>query len=96
MLTSKAQRDKFTGTGTDKNPQIFKINNPTNAIFKITAQNYMSQLLLYQRKMIIIFKNNWNQDLKELLNGINVDQKWLISLKLITSIIYWSRIYKGP
>ena len=37
MLTSKAQRDKFTGTGTDKNPQIFEINNPTNAIFKITG-----------------------------------------------------------
>ena len=36
VLTSKAQRDKFIGTGSDENPQFFEINNPTNAIFKIT------------------------------------------------------------
>ena len=36
VLTSKATRDKFIGTSTDENPQFPKINNPTNAIFKIT------------------------------------------------------------
>ena len=36
VLTSKAQRDKFIGTGSDKNPQFSEINNPTNATFKIT------------------------------------------------------------
>ena len=35
----------------------------------------MFELLLYQLKMTIIFQNNKNQDLKELLNGINTDQK---------------------
>ena len=34
----------------------------------------MFQLLPYQQKMII-FWNNENQDLKELLNGINTNQK---------------------
>ena len=36
LLTSKAQKEKFIGTGTDENPQFFEINNPTNAKFKIT------------------------------------------------------------
>ena len=36
MLTSKAQRDTFIDTGNDENPQFSEINNPTNAIFKIT------------------------------------------------------------
>ena len=36
VLTSKATRDKFIGTGTDENPQFSEINNPTNATFKIT------------------------------------------------------------
>ena len=35
-LTSKAQRDKFIGTGSDENSQFSEINNPTNATFKIT------------------------------------------------------------
>ena len=36
VLTSKAQRDTFIDTGNDENPQFSEINNPTNAIFKIT------------------------------------------------------------
>ena len=36
VLKSKARRDKFIGSGIDKNPQFSEINNPTNAIFKIT------------------------------------------------------------
>ena len=34
VLTSKAQRDTFIDTGNDA--QFSEINNPTNAIFKIT------------------------------------------------------------
>ena len=36
VLTSKATRGKFIGTGTDQNPQFSEINNPTNATFQIT------------------------------------------------------------
>ena len=36
VLTSKAQRDKFIGAGTDENPQFPEINNPSNVTFKIT------------------------------------------------------------
>ena len=36
VLKSKARRDKFIGSGIDKNPKFSEINNPTNAIFKIT------------------------------------------------------------
>ena len=57
VLTSKVTRDKFIGTGTDENPQFPEFNNPTNATFKITGTN-LSQLLLYQQKMIIFFWNN--------------------------------------
>ena len=36
VLKSKAQRNKFIGSGSDENPQFSEINNPANAIFKIT------------------------------------------------------------
>ena len=36
VLKSKAQRDKFIGSGSNENPQFSEINNPANAIFKIT------------------------------------------------------------
>ena len=36
VLTSKAQRQKFIGTGSDENPQFGEINNLTNATLKIT------------------------------------------------------------
>ena len=35
MLTSKAQRDKFIGVGSDENSQFFEIKNPTDATVKI-------------------------------------------------------------
>ena len=55
VLTSKATRDKFIGTGTDENPQFSEISNPTNATFKIKDTKLYSQLLLHQQKMIINF-----------------------------------------
>ena len=55
VLTSKATRDKFIGTGTDENPQFFEINNPTNATFKITDTKLYVPVVTYQQKMIIIF-----------------------------------------
>ena len=47
---SKAQRDKFTGNGTDENPQISEINNPTNAIFKITGTKWYVPVLTLSTK----------------------------------------------
>ena len=44
----------------------------------------MFQLLLYQLKMAKDFQNNCEQDLKELLNGINIGQKLLIRLEIAT------------
>ena len=65
-----------------KGSEIPAINPPTNAIFKITTQNCMHQLLPYQLKMIINYYINYKQDLKKLSNGINTDQKRLIRPKL--------------
>ena len=56
VLTSKATRDAVYAQG--GNPEVTRVNNPTNATFKITDKNYMCRLLLYQQNMIIIFWNN--------------------------------------
>ena len=54
-LTSKATRD----ANPDADPAVTAINNPTNAIFKITDTKFcMFQLSLYQLKMIKYSKNN--------------------------------------
>ena len=55
VLTSKATRD----ANPDADPAVTAINNPTNAIFKITDTKFrMFQLSLYQLKMIKYSKNN--------------------------------------
>ena len=60
MLTSKAQRQKFIGTGTDENPQFGEINNPTNATFKITdAKLYLPVITLSTKE-----NNNFLEQLK--------------------------------
>ena len=56
VLTSKATRYAVPAQG--GNPPVSRVNIQTNARFKITEQNYMYQLLLYQQKMIILFWNN--------------------------------------
>ena len=46
VLTSKATRGAAPPQG--ENPAVTRVNNPTNATFKIT-KNYMCQLLFYQQ-----------------------------------------------
>ena len=53
VITSKATRE----TNLVANTVVAAINNPTNAVFKMTV-NCMFQQLLYQLKMIINFKTN--------------------------------------
>ena len=49
LITNSAHREKTAGTSTDGNTQFPKIDNPTNAIFKITDTKLY---LLYQLKML--------------------------------------------
>ena len=49
LITNSAHREKTAGTSTDENTQFPKIDNPTNAIFKITDTKLY---LFYQLKMI--------------------------------------------
>ena len=61
-----------------------RINAPTNPTFDIKDTEFYVPLVTLSTKDVLIFYNNQNQDLKELLNGINTDQKSLIRLKLTT------------
>ena len=64
VLTSKATRDAVPAQG--GNPAVTRVNNPTNAIFKITdTKLYVPVVTLSTSK----------SGFKELLNGINIDQK---------------------
>ena len=49
LITNSAHTEKTAGTSADENSQFPKIDNPTNAIFKITDTKLY---LLYQLKMI--------------------------------------------
>ena len=69
MLTSKATRDKFTGTGTDENRQFSEINNPTNAKFKITDTK------LYVPVVTLSTKDD-NNFLEQLKSGFKRTIKW--------------------
>ena len=73
VLTSKATKDAVPAQR--GNPAVTRDNNPTNAIFKITGTK------LY---VPVVTLSTSKSGFKELLNGINIDQKWLIRLKLIT------------
>ena len=69
MLTSKAQRDTFIDTGNDENPQFSEINNPTNAIFKITDTK------LYVPVVTLSTKDD-NNFLEQLKSGFKRTIKW--------------------
>ena len=43
VLTSKATRDAVPAQG--GNPAVTRVNNPTNAIFKITDLNYKTKII---------------------------------------------------
>ena len=34
MIATRAYREQFIGNGTDKNPQISEVNNPSKCTFK--------------------------------------------------------------
>ena len=68
-LTSKVTRDKFVSTGTDKNPQFSKINNPTNATLKITNTK------LYVPVVTLSTKDD-NNFLEQLKSGFKRTIKW--------------------
>ena len=69
VLTSKAARDKFIGTGTDENPQYSEINNPTNATFEITdAKLYVP--------VVTLSTEDDNNFLEQLKSGLKRTIKW--------------------
>ena len=69
MLLSKAQRDKFIGACSDENPPLSEINNPTNAIFKITDTK------LYVPVVTLSTKDD-NNFLEQLKSGFKRTIKW--------------------
>ena len=69
VLISKATRGKVIGTGTDENPQLSEINNPTNAIFKIT------DIKLYVPVVTLSTKDD-NNFLEQLKSGFTRIIKW--------------------
>ena len=69
VLKSKARRDKFIGSGIDKNPKFSEINNPTNAIFKITDTK------LYVPVVTLSTKDD-NNFLEQLKSGFKRTIKW--------------------
>ena len=69
VLTRKATRDKFIGTGTDKNPQFSEIDNPKNATFKIADTK------LYVPVVTLSTKDD-NNFLEQLKSGFKRTIKW--------------------
>ena len=78
VITRKAARE----ADPDADPPVAGINNPTNATFKITdCKLYVPVVNLSaenDNKLLEQFKKG----LKKQLNGINIDQKCLIRLKI--------------
>ena len=75
ILTSKATRYAVPAQG--GNSAVIRDNNPTNAKFKITDTKLQVPVVTLSTKDDNTFLEQLklNQDLKELLNGINTDQK---------------------
>ena len=69
VLTSKAQRDKFIGSGTDENPQFPEINNPSNVTFKITDTKLYVPVITLSTK-------DGNNVLEKLKSGFKRSIKW--------------------
>ena len=69
VLTSKAQRDKFIGAGTDENPQFPEINNPSNVTFKITDTKLYVPVITLSTK-------DGNNVLEKLKSGFKRSIKW--------------------
>ena len=70
VLTSKATRDVVPAQG--RNPAVTRVNNPTNATFTMTGTKLFVPVVTLSTKD----DNNFlNQDLNDLLNGINTNQK---------------------
>ena len=82
VLTSKATRDAVPAQG--GNPAVPTVNNQVNATFKITDTKLYVPVDTFSTKDDNNFLEQLNQDLKELSNGLNKDQKGLIRLKLTT------------
>ena len=69
MLTSKAQRDKFIGVGSDENSQFFEIKNPTNATVKIKDTKLYVPVVTLSTKDL-------NNFLEQLKSGFKRTIKW--------------------
>ena len=69
VLTSEVIRDKFIDTSNDENSQFLEINNPTNAIFKITDTKLHVPVATLSTK-------DDNNFLKQLKSGFKRTIKW--------------------
>ena len=56
MITTRAYRDKFVGTGTNKNPRFPEVNSLSKCTFQLTDAKLYVSVVTYQLKMIINFR----------------------------------------
>ena len=78
VITSKATRE----ADPDADPAVDQINNPTSATFKIKDTKLYVPVVTLSAENDNKLLEQLKQDLKEQLNGINIDQKCLIRLKI--------------
>ena len=71
VITNKVYR----GANPGANPVVVGLNNPTNATFKITDSKLYAPVVTLLTQDDNKLLQQLKQDLKELLNGINTDQK---------------------
>ena len=83
VLTKKAQKDKFTGSGSDENPQFSEINDPTNVTFKMTDTKFHVLVVTlsikddnFLEKLKSGFKRTikWNKYRSEMTNQTKTNQ----------------------
>ena len=78
VLTSKATRDGDP----DASPAVDEMNNPTNATFKIKGTKLYVPVVTLSAENGDKRLEQLKTGFKKLSNGINIDQKWLIRLKI--------------
>ena len=80
VLTSRAYREP----NPDADPAVAGINNPTNVAFKTKNTKLYILVVTFSAQDDNKLSEQLKTGLKEQLNGINIDQKCLIKIKLIT------------
>ena len=80
VLIDKSTREANYGA----NPNVYEINNPEDATFKITDIKLFVPIVTLSTENDIKLLEQLKKDLKELLNGTSIDHKCLFNHKITT------------